>query len=221
MYCTPPFRKFDDTTATESWAFLFVPQSESPKAWAHIIKRQPKCVEWTETDIRGLVEESKLPLYARILGRITYRELMRFKVGLDGLAFRKSRAGDCAVAIISESERAELLSPTGFFRIQLQNARAAGAKVAVVYFGTQSSLNEVENFLKNAFPDCPCVLVPVPETKFLLDGITRVAVKTLLNSLSPAPWSALDGSWTYMIWLCPVTLNLLIEPLIYSAPLRP
>ena len=24
-YCTPPFRKFDDTTATESWAFLFLP----------------------------------------------------------------------------------------------------------------------------------------------------------------------------------------------------
>ncbi len=28
-YCTPPFRKFDDTTASESWAFLFLPEAES------------------------------------------------------------------------------------------------------------------------------------------------------------------------------------------------
>lgn len=28
-YCTPPFRKFDDTTATESWAFLFVPSEQT------------------------------------------------------------------------------------------------------------------------------------------------------------------------------------------------
>ena len=33
-YCTPPFRKFDDTTATESWAFLFLPQAETPECLA-------------------------------------------------------------------------------------------------------------------------------------------------------------------------------------------
>ena len=40
-YCTPPFRKFDDATATESWAFLFVPDSQTPQAWKRIIKRTP------------------------------------------------------------------------------------------------------------------------------------------------------------------------------------
>ena len=30
-YCTPPFRKFDDTTATESWAFLFLPYQDTPE----------------------------------------------------------------------------------------------------------------------------------------------------------------------------------------------
>ena len=29
-YCTPPFRKFDDTTASESWAFLFLPKTRLP-----------------------------------------------------------------------------------------------------------------------------------------------------------------------------------------------
>src|SRR5438094_7787914 len=60
-YCTPPFRKFDDRTATESWAFLFVPQEETPSAWKQIIKRSPHCVEWTEAEVRALVGEEKVP----------------------------------------------------------------------------------------------------------------------------------------------------------------
>jgi N-acetylmuramic acid 6-phosphate etherase len=46
-YCTPPFRKFDDTTTTESWAFLFLPDVETPQAWERILKRMPRCVEWS------------------------------------------------------------------------------------------------------------------------------------------------------------------------------
>ena len=41
-YCTPPFRKFDDATASESWAYLFLQQVESAKAWQHLIKREPR-----------------------------------------------------------------------------------------------------------------------------------------------------------------------------------
>jgi len=51
-FCTPPFRKFDDTTATESWAFLFLPQTGTPEAWRSILKRAPRCVSWDETEIR-------------------------------------------------------------------------------------------------------------------------------------------------------------------------
>src|SRR5258706_6416067 len=53
-YCTPPFRKFDDQTATESWAYLFVPQPDSTRAWSEIIKRAPACIEWSETEVRSL-----------------------------------------------------------------------------------------------------------------------------------------------------------------------
>ena len=47
-YCTPPFRKFDDGLATESWAYLFLPQKETAKAWQNILKREPRCVEWSK-----------------------------------------------------------------------------------------------------------------------------------------------------------------------------
>src|SRR5262249_46392169 len=44
-YCTPPFRKFDDTTASESWAFLFTPTKETSKAWERLLKRVPDCID--------------------------------------------------------------------------------------------------------------------------------------------------------------------------------
>ena len=60
-YCTPPFRKFDDDTATESWAFLFLPDNWTDVAWQNILKRKPRCVEWREDEIRKLVTEEKVP----------------------------------------------------------------------------------------------------------------------------------------------------------------
>ncbi len=70
-YCSPPFRKFDDTTATESWSFLFMPYGDTPKAWERIIKRQPKCVEWTEAEVRALVPEDKVARTYEIVRKIS------------------------------------------------------------------------------------------------------------------------------------------------------
>ncbi len=59
-FCTPPFRKFDDTAAAESWAFLYLPYEKSEVAWHWILKKAPSCVEWTEDEVRELVGEEKL-----------------------------------------------------------------------------------------------------------------------------------------------------------------
>jgi N-acetylmuramic acid 6-phosphate etherase len=104
-YCTPPFRKFDDTTATESWAFLYVPYADSPTAWEHICKRTPRCVEWSEAEVRGLVPSDKLARTVEIIAKISYRELMRFRVGLNGIANRPLGPGDSAVGLVVEGEK--------------------------------------------------------------------------------------------------------------------
>ena len=54
-FCTPPFRKFDDRAASESWAFLFLPDQETPAAWRRILKREARCVAWSEAEVRELV----------------------------------------------------------------------------------------------------------------------------------------------------------------------
>jgi len=209
-YCTPAFRKFDDTTATESWSFLFVPYEETPGAWEHIIKRKPKCVEWTERDVRELVGEDRFARTYEIVRKISAAELMRFKVGLDGLKYRPLGPGDSAVGIISEAEKSSLLSAKGFHRVQLEAARAAGAKIGLVCLGHPESIAAVREFAAQWNSDCTAVLVPVPKTDLLLDGVTRVGLKTLLNTLSTCTMVRLGRVMgNYMIWVVPSNLKLI------------
>jgi N-acetylmuramic acid 6-phosphate etherase len=209
-YCTPPFRKFDDKTATESWAFLFVPQTTTPEAWECIIKRKPRCVEWTEEEVISLVSGDKVARTYEIVKKISYPELMRFRVGLDGLSTRPQGKGDSSVGIVSEQEKASLFSETGFHRAQLDAARNSGAVIGLMYFGSEDSQSEIRSFVKKWNPDCLPVLIPVPKTDFLLDGVTRVAVKTTLNTLSTCTMVRLGRVMgNYMIWVVPSNLKLI------------
>ena len=209
-YCTPPFRKFDDSMATESWAFLFLPHQDSEQAWTRIIKRKPKCVEWTEAEIRALVPEDKFARTFEIVKKIGYPELMRFKIGLDGLKYRPLGNGDSAVGIVSEAEKDSLFAPGGFHRTQLEAARAAGARIGLLFFGGSESLQEADAFIKKWHPETVAVLVRVPKTGLVLDGITRLAVKMLLNAVSTCTMVRLGRVMgNYMIWVVPSNLKLI------------
>ncbi len=113
-FCTPPFRKFDDTTAAESWAFLFLPEMETPFAWGNILKRQPRCVEWSETEVRALVGEEKFARTLETIRKISAAELMRFKIGWNDIGSRPLRGGDGAIAVMSTTERSRCFRPAVF-----------------------------------------------------------------------------------------------------------
>jgi N-acetylmuramic acid 6-phosphate etherase len=201
-YCTPPFRKFDNAAASESWAFLFLPKEESTKAWESILKRAPRCVEWNEADVRGLAGVEKFARTMEIVRNISRAELMRFKIGLDGLPYRALKNGDCAVAVMSETEKDSIAPPNGFFRAQLDAAQRAGAKTAWIYFG-KSPMNSLPPVAKSVF-------VPVPETGLLLDGVTRVIVKLVMNALSTCTMVRLGRVMgNTMIWVVPSNLKLI------------
>ena len=209
-YCTPPFRKFDDTTATESWSFLFVPGHDTPTAWERIIKRPPKCVAWTEQEVRALVPEYKVARTFELVRKISTTELMRFKVGLDGLKHRLLGTGDSAVGIVSETEMASLLSPDGFHRRQLEAAQQAGAQIGIIYVGRKESFNALSDCLVEWRSQSVAVLAPVPNTGFLLDGITRAGLKMLLNALSTCTMVRLGRVMgNFMIWVVPSNLKLI------------
>lgn len=209
-YCTPAFRKFDDTAATESWAFLFVPAELTSQAWERIIKRRPRCVEWEEAEVRGLVPEDKAARTLEVVRKIGYAELMRFKVGLDGLRFRPPQPGGSAVAVLGEEESEGLLVTGGFFRKQLEAARQAGARTGVVYCGSGVLPDALRQSIAALDPGCALVQLPVPSSRFLLDGVRRAGLKMLMNAVSTCTMVRLGRVMgNYMIWVVPSNLKLI------------
>jgi len=222
-YCTPPFRKFDDATATESWAFLFLPQVHTHEAWRHLLKREPRCVEWNEAEIREVAGEEKLPHTFETIRKISAPELMRFKIGMDGLKYRPLGTGDSVVAVVSEREKESLLSPDGFYHVQLEAARKAGVKTGLIYFcgsrGNEAHSPQSE-IIQSLLTSAATVLVPVPETDFLLDGVTRVAVKLVMNALSTCTMVRLGRVMgNTMVWVVPSNLKLIDRATRYIARL--
>jgi N-acetylmuramic acid 6-phosphate etherase len=207
-YCTPPFRKFDDATASESWAFLFVPDPDTPAAWERLIRRRPACVEWSEDEIRALVTADKVERTLETVRKITCRELLRFKVGLDGLPARRLGPGDSAAAIVSGAEVAALASPGTFHRARLEEARRAGARIGLIAVASEAALAPLRGGA--GVPDCITVEAVVPDSDFLLDGVARAGLKMLLNALSTCTMVRLGRVMgNYMVWLVPSNLKLI------------
>jgi len=171
---TPPFRKFDDDAAAESWSFLFLAEDWTDNAWQEILKRKPRCVEWSEAEIRDLVPEENVERTLETVRKISSTELMRYKIGSNGVRYRELVVADCAIAVMAAVEKE---SSRKFQLLQLEKAQASNAHTGLIYFGPElpaeiSAAAEVVTF------------VPLPESGLLLDGVTRVVVKLVMNALS-------------------------------------
>jgi N-acetylmuramic acid 6-phosphate etherase len=206
-YCTPPFRKFDDTRATESWSFLFLPY-ETPQAWNWILKREPQCVEWSEAEVRDLVGEEKFAKTFETIQKISETELMRFKIGTDGVDFRKLSSGDSAI-VISNTGTNPSSAKSEFFRTELKRAHSAGARTGWIQFGTGST-QKIEEFVSALPEGCVCVFVPRPADTTRLGIVRRVTAKILLNTLSTCTMVRLGRVMgNYMIWVVASNLKLI------------
>ncbi len=199
-YCTPPFRKFDDTTATESWAFLFMPDDWTDNAWSNILKREPRCIGWSKLEVRALVGELETERVLEIVNKIRTVELMRFKIGSNGIRYRSQSFGDSAVAVLSN------LESTSFHMGALKRASDLQSRTAKLTFVSKSPAGKSSS----AIQDCLVVNVPLPATHFLLDGITRLAVKLVLNALSTCTMVRLGRVMgNFMVWVVPSNLKLI------------
>ncbi len=183
-FCTPAFRKWDDPNASESWTYLILPYADSKTAWENMLHRPVRALAWSDEEISKLVPADVAPRQYEIMKQIGFNELMRFRIGLNGLEHRPVVKGDAVVGIVTEEKKSSLTSAGGFHRVQLQNAYKAGALTGLVYMGSRASLTEIGSFLKSWDIPAKVVMLPVPETDFLLNGVGRAAIKMLLNTLS-------------------------------------
>jgi N-acetylmuramic acid 6-phosphate etherase len=213
-YNTPPFRKSGDTAAAESWAFLILPQPETSAAWRHLLKREPRCLEWSGNELRELAaaapsgaDEDRSSRIQETVRKISRAELMRFKIGLDGLAERQPGKGDGAIAVVSGQEKDAWVK---FQFHQINAAHKAGARRGFICLGREKSLSSIRGFVATHDPDCVSLFVAVPETDFLLDGVTRVAVKLVMNALSTCTMVRLGRVMgNFMVWVVPSNLKLI------------
>jgi N-acetylmuramic acid 6-phosphate etherase len=204
-YCTPSFRKFDDAAASDSWAFLFVPKKGTRVAWRHILKRPPRCLEWSEGEIRRLVPGDNISRTVETIRKIGRKELIRFKIGLDGLPYRVLGRGDCAMAVVSGAEKRVLMSRNKPFSLGLQQARAREAQTAAIYFCQPGGEQMPEDKSLTA-----SAIIILPQTDFLLDGIARVAVKMVMNAISTCTMVRLGRVMgNMMIYVVPSNLKLI------------
>jgi N-acetylmuramic acid 6-phosphate etherase len=204
-YCTPPFRKFDDTTATESWSFLFLPY-ETQQAWRWILKREPRCIEWSEQEVRELVSEENFARTYETIRRISSAELMRFKIGRDGIDFRKLNPGDSAIVIAKGSNNRASNQQT-FFLEEWKRAQSAGAKTGLIHFGAPKDPGELASVLPD---NCVSVVVPQLRDTTRLGIVQRVTAKILLNALSTCTMVRLGRVMgNYMIWVVASNLKLI------------
>jgi N-acetylmuramic acid 6-phosphate etherase len=201
-FCTPPFRKFDDATATESWAYLFLPEPDAASAWRSILKREPRCVEWSDEEIRALVGEEKFLRTQEIVRRISAAELLRFHIGADGVKNRPVGKGDSTIAVLGETEMANFRSPENLGNSRLEFARQTGAQTGIIYFGAGKF--EIQNLQSEI------VHAPLPQTNFFLGGVTRVAVKLVMNALSTCTMVRLGRVMgNTMVWVVPSNWKLI------------
>lgn len=202
-YCTPPFRKADDSSAAESWAFLFVPQPTTAAAWEHILHRDPRCVEWSLAEIQAMLEPGRAARSFEVVKGISRSELLRFKVGLDGLPLRALKHSDAAIAVIAPWEAAEFDQGGGVFRPLLDSAQKTKARAAAILLVRPESKVRPLDGLE-------IVSLRVPETDFLLDPVSRVGLKMLLNALSTCIMVRLGRVMgNYMVWVVPSNLKLI------------
>ena len=204
-YCVPPFRKFDDAAAAESWAYLFTPEPETPRAWERLLRRKPRCVEWSEGELRWLVGDEKFEKSVETLRKISGKELLRYRIGQDGLPQRPPRTGDGAVAILGVGEKDLLVKADGHAGQQLNAARAAGGRAGVIWVGASVETGQALMTIQGV-----TVFVPVPHSTLLLRGTQHVALKLVLNALSTCTMVRLGRvKGNYMVWVVPANLKLI------------
>ncbi|MCG6927442.1 MAG: hypothetical protein LJF30_19305 [Acidobacteria bacterium] len=213
-FCTPSFRKHGDEAAAESWAYLFTPSPSTEEAWTRLLRRAPRTIEWTGDDLRALLDEEAAGRQEAVLREIGRAELMRFRIGLDGQEERPPRPGDGVTVVAAEPDLP--LLDEGAFARALEQAHAEGAVTSMIGVGRRAALARLTGTAVARHGETLVVGLEAPSAPALLDPLTRVGVKMLLNALSTCTMVRLGRVLgNRMIWVVPSNLKLIDRSIRY------
>lgn len=177
-FMLPRFRKFDDTSTPPPWACVKTPLVATPVAWRNLLRRAPRCLEWTAGDYRQMQAPEKLVQNPPALGAA---EMAKFQIGCEDDPSRREVA-NAAILVALGDEVARLAQPAdplGQRYAEFAKPFALRAVLAIGPAAPPASLAE------------QAWHVPVRQLGSPLRLWDRLAVKLVLNTVSSATMARL------------------------------
>lgn len=100
-FLLPPFKKFDDTVSSPSWAFVKSPLYPTPEAWEYVLGRDPKCLEWKSELYHEMGVPESLASNPPLLDKT---QIIKFHIGNEKDESRLSKTPNIAVNLLGSSE---------------------------------------------------------------------------------------------------------------------
>jgi len=185
-FTLPPFRKCDDMSSPNSWAFVKHPKLRTPDAWRDVLGRAPRCLDWTPETYAALNASEPLRLHPP---RIDASEIYKFLIGNEDDPSRYGAPTHSAVltALASELER-DASTSFDLTETFAGSARPFAHRAAVIVGEEAQPMDGIDLLFHIA-----CGL---PHTRLRL--WERLAVKLVFNTVSTATMGRmgrLTGNW--------------------------
>jgi len=100
-FLLPPFKKFDDTVSSPSWAFVKSPLFPTAKAWEYVLGRPVRCLEWKSDLYRSMGVPQTL---ASNPPQLDKTQIIKFHIGNEYDESRLSKTPNIAVNVLGSSE---------------------------------------------------------------------------------------------------------------------
>jgi len=182
-FMLPPFRKYDDTVSPPSWAFVKNPLLPTTEAWANVLGRPPRCLEWDRELYMKMNAPQALISNPPLLD---ISQILKFQIGNEEDNSRTSKTPNVAVNVIS---RTEISGPEyASYKAAYNEAAEKFQRRSAMIIGT---CDEVADYK---------ILCSPQNSVFNL--IDRLAVKIVLNTVSTGTMVLIGrvlGNW--MSWV--------------------
>lgn len=182
-FMLPPFRKFDDTVSPPSWAFVKNPLLQTTEAWAKVLGRSPRCLEWDRELYMKMNAPQNLISDPPLLD---ISQILKFQIGNEEDISRISRSPNMAVNVIS---RLELSRP------EYREYQAAFSEAAEKY-------QERSALIIGVCDEAARYKISCSPPRSVFNLIDRLAVKVVLNTISTGTMVLMGrvlGNW--MSWV--------------------
>jgi N-acetylmuramic acid 6-phosphate etherase len=185
-FMLPRFRKSDDAVSPPSWAFVKSPLLATPQAWRHVLRREPRCLDWNAETYRRLDAPARIQANPP---RLSAAEMLKFTIGNEDDPSRYSAPDCAAVLILLGGEAQRIAAAHDRLRVAFASCARRFPQRAVLSIGPESPPRDLAS---------PAWHVPVTRGDSLLRIWDRLAAKLVLNTVSTATMARmgrLQSNW--------------------------